>query len=142
MQRQSPSGGCSGLDRGVVNSSNEPSLTNNRQRCREYWSCSGQAWTVAPRRADHAASAALCAFVVLAHDMAAADAEAAAGYHASALLQLKEAWWQRYFTRCRHATSERRLVEMYHELRKTTLADAMHADYGIRDGLGHGPRCQ
>jgi len=66
----------------------------------------------------------------LAHYLAAADAEAAAGYHASALLHLKEVWWQCYFSQdagMRHV--KRQLVEAYHKLGKTLLADAMKEYY-------------
>jgi hypothetical protein len=65
-----------------------------------------------------------------AHYMAAADAEAAAGYHASALLHLKEVWWQWYFSQDADMRQvKKRLVEAYHKLGKTLLADAMHQYY-------------
>jgi hypothetical protein len=66
----------------------------------------------------------------LTHYMAAADAEAAAGYHASALLHLKEVWWRWYFSQDADMRQvKRRLVEAYHNLGKTRLADAMNEYY-------------
>ena len=66
----------------------------------------------------------------LAHYIAAADAEAAAGHYASALWHLKEAWWQWYFSEDADMSQvKRRLVGTYRKLGKTLLADAMNEYY-------------
>jgi hypothetical protein len=64
------------------------------------------------------------------HYIAAADSEAAAGHHGSALCHLKEAWWQWYFSPDEDVRQLKlRLVETYHNLGKTLLADAMNGYY-------------
>jgi hypothetical protein len=66
----------------------------------------------------------------LMHYIAAADSEAAAGHHGSALCHLKEAWWQWYFSPDEDVRQlKHRLVETYHNLGKTLLADAMNGYY-------------
>lgn len=66
----------------------------------------------------------------LTHYIAAADAEAAAGHYGSALCHLKEAWWQRYFSPDADLRQvKHRLVDTYHKLGKTLLADAMNEYY-------------
>jgi hypothetical protein len=62
----------------------------------------------------------------LAGYLAAADAEAAAGHHGSALWYLKEAWWRGYFAPQQDvAQIKLRLVRAYEKLGKVLLADTM-----------------
>lgn len=77
---------------------------------------------------SEAGASALAGDNSLLHCIAAADAEVAAGRYGSALYHLKEAWWQWYpddeMRQVKH-----RLVETYHKLGKTLLADAMSKYY-------------